>query len=550
MFRQWVTAVEDSFGRLDSIIEVGCGTGHGYLGNFEDRQYVGIDLSPKATRLNRQKNDNPGHSFLCCDIIESPPGAQADLVFSQATIDNVYDMDAFLRSMARMTKKLLYVSNYRGYSPELEGHRYQWDPKMGVFFNDIAPPKIESLLRAEGFKTIVVFPQKTFRDDITSETVVIASRSEVPESALMAEHQPYFEYVPYQVEPSELSLEQVLENTNLGCYSFSEPGTDLTNDLPYFEDVVSTIKGMENIRPGTMEELALGSHGVNLAIRADVDMDVAAALEMARIAGERRFPVSFYLTHTAAYYGSFVEGTFQRNERNASLYVALQRAGAEVALHTDPYAVYLQQRVDGAAAVRAELAWLREIGLNIRGTSAHNAAPLYGVENFEIFQGRTIRSEKFLLRNYRFLPLGVLNERELGLSYEAGKAVPAGAGASAEKREAYLKGFPQCDFIRDDHWFRTYILDNPYCSWGYSYNIWVIGRDSWVISGTKADGTKRFQFKVGWDAVAEFLRELGENETCMMVVHPIYMSWREQAGAWPKGSQSAFATSNRTCVLA
>ena len=541
MFHRWLLKVEQSVGQLSSVIEVGCGTGHGYTEWLTGRRYVGIDLCPKAIELCRARSTSDGHSFLCCDIIASQPDVRADLVFSHATIDNVYDMNAFLKAMARMATKLLYVTNYRGYSPELGRHRYQWDPNMRVFFNDIAPSEVAPVLRAEGFETVAVFPQRAYRDDVVAETVIVASRAKVPESALLAEHEPYFEHAPYRAQCSGLSVEDVLRNMHAGCHSFCDGVPGLANDLSYFDDVVASIQEMSNIRPGTMADLALGKGGVNLGVRADVDMDIAATVEMALIAGERGFPLSFYLTHTASYYGSFADGVFRRNECLAPFYQALQGSGAEVGLHVDPYAIYLTHGIDGAEAVQAELAWLREQGLTIRGTSAHNAAPLYGVENFEIFAERAIRSEGFVLRNWRFLPLGVLHEGELGLSYEAGDATPAPPDTPQDKRDAYLRGFPDCDFVRDYNWFRTYILENPYCTWGYSYNIWAIGRDTWTVAGTKPDGTKVFQFKVGWEAVARFLRALGEDETCAMVIHPVYMGLREQPDAWPTGARSRLA---------
>jgi peptidoglycan/xylan/chitin deacetylase (PgdA/CDA1 family) len=221
----------------------------------------------------------------------------------------------------------------------------------------------------------------------------------------------------------------------------------------------------------------------------------------------------------------------------------LQNSGAEVGLHIDPLQVYLNEGFDGAAAVKEELRWLRSIGLRIRGTSAHNAAPVYGAENFEIFKGRAIHGERFLYRNYRFVPLAVLDEKDLSLSYEAGDASPSRSCKSEEQLEKYLRGLPQGDFIRDTDWFRTYVLENPHCSWGYSYRIWLLGKDMWVIAGIDRKGEKVFRFQVSWTTVSQFLDNLREDEQCMICLHPIYLGEREKSGEWPIGSRRDISVS-------
>ena len=184
-FRRWIEAVQDTVGTIESVVEVGCGIAREHTPELDNRRYVGIDLAERVIEHNLRQNVNERHSFICADIIASAPAVKADLVFAQATIDNVYDMDAFLRAMARMTDKVLYVANYRGYFPGLTDHRYAWDPKTQLFFNDLSPRKARQVLRQEGFKTVTVFAQETHRGDIRAETVVIASREPVRESGLM-----------------------------------------------------------------------------------------------------------------------------------------------------------------------------------------------------------------------------------------------------------------------------------------------------------------------------------------------------------------------------
>jgi peptidoglycan/xylan/chitin deacetylase (PgdA/CDA1 family) len=535
VFQNWFKTIDQSpVGPLESVIEVGCGIGHGYPSFFHNKKYLGIDLSPRLVNSCNDNNKNPNHSFFCCDILQTVPQAFADLTFSQGTIDNVYDLDAFLRAMAQMTRKVLYVINYRGYFQGLADHRYRWDPKTRVSFNDLSARRAAEVLGEEGLQTVLVFPQPTRRTDIPAETVILASRERVKPKLLMAHHEIHSEFESYQVRSSGWKSTDVLNMVNTGCAYFSEAGLDLANDLGYFRSMLASIAKLKTLRPGTVAQLADSASLVNLALRTDIDMDLPAAIKMAQIAREYQFPISIYLLHTAAYYGYFADGIFHRHEDNAALYRQMQEDGAEIGLHIDPYAIYLEQGIDGAQAVKTELAWLRECGLRINGTSAHNAAPVHGAENFEIFKGRTIRKGAWFHRHFTYLPLGVLDEAELGLRYEASSARAVRADQMIDEADPYLARLPEGDFLRDYDWLRTYLLDNPYCRWGYTNNIWLLGKDLWAIAGRRADGGTAFHFGITWSKVNEFLMTVSMHEKVLITLHPIYLGRRVRAGAEPE----------------
>lgn len=529
LFKDWFGRIDAEAGPIRSVVEVGCGVGHGYLDFFGKHEYTGFDLSPAVIDHCRRTNTNPRHSFHCVDLIETQPDCTADLVFSQATIDNVYDLDAYLRGMARMARRLLYVTNYRGYFQGITEHRYLWDPSTRVCFNDLSPARLEAVLREEGFQTIQIFPQATQRADIATETVILASREAMDPTVLMGPHEVRLSFKDYRVQPSDWPLEDVWNLVNEVSYSYSKPEMDLANDLDYFRQILATVARHWNLRCGTMEQLASRTRKVNFAIRIDVDIDPVTALKMAQLGRDYHLPLSFYLLHTAYYYGYFQDGVFHRHDKNASCYRALQESGAEVGLHTDPYCLYLQHGIDGAQAVRTELAWLRENGLRICGTSGHNAAPVYGVENFEIFKGRTIRPGACFRRNFTYLPLGVLDEAELGLTYEANMA----GASTGDFDHPYVAALAPGDFLRNREWVRQYLLNNPYCRWGQQYRVWLIGRDSWAIAGHDREGGEVFHFGVPWSVVDAFLGSLGSDETTVMTLHAIYLGWRAHAGAEP-----------------
>ncbi|MBI4754387.1 MAG: methyltransferase domain-containing protein [Betaproteobacteria bacterium] len=531
-FKEWAKRVASSVGPLESVVDVGSGTGYGYSDFFQSAEFTGIGLSPQAVAWSEERNRNPRHRYVCADIISDPQDIRADMVFSQGTIDNVYDMDAFLRAMGRMANKVLYVANYRGYFNGMVDHRYLWDPKMRVCFNDISARRAIQVLREEGFATVVAFPSATCREDIRAETVIVASREPADPAVLMAGHELYFDYRPYRVQPSGSALQAVLDQVNHGCAYFSESGLDLANPLSYFRQCIVDLRQMPLRRPGTMHALATGTPGVNTAIRVDVDMDLVAGREMARIAAEEDVALTFYLLHTAPYYGYMLDGVFHRNDANAAVYREMQERGAELGLHVDPLGLYFEHGVDGAAAVREELTWLRNEGLDVCGTSPHNCAPVYGAENFEVFRGRSIGGRTFHIRDGSYVPLQSLDESELGLEYEA-----SGATATTQfdpaVREAYLRGLPGGDFLRDERWFRTYILDNPYCNWGFDFNVWLLGKDLWAVAGHDSDGQAVFRFGVSWVDVRGFLAGRAARERVALTLHPIYLGQRRMAGEPP-----------------
>ncbi len=529
LFHEWCGVVEDRLGVFESVIDVGCGIGLGYTDLFHNRQFTGIDLSPFAIDYCQSNATNPKHRFVRQEIISDPPELVADLVMSHGTIDNTYDLDAFLRAMAKMTRRVLYVTNYRGYFGAMEQHRYLWDPATRVCFNDLSPSRVENVLREEGFETILIFPQQTHRDDIATETVIIASRESVDPEILMAHHEVSLNFASYRVEPSDQTHAEIADSINQGCAYYSESGLDLANKLSLFDQMLSDLR--EHYHPGTMQTLAT-DHEVNVAIRVDIDMDLVTAVEMARVAEHHSWPVSFYILHTAGYYGSFHEGVFQRNECNAQTYLQLQQSGCEVGLHIDPYQCYLEHGIDGAEAVQEELRWLRSIGLEIHGTSGHNVAPVYGAESFEIFKGRSVRPGDWYQHNYAYLPLGILDETELGLTYEAGSAQATRTPVNLD--DPFLKQLPEGDFLRNPQWFRSYILDNPHCRWGYDYNIWILGKDMWAVAGQADAGEPTFLFDISWDEVNRFLAGVDPDRKVAITLHPIYFGRRSRAGEPPE----------------
>jgi hypothetical protein len=303
---------------------------------------------------------------------------------------------------------------------------------------------------------------------------------------------------------------------------------ELTNTFEYYQGFVDWLSGMRRCVVRQMRDLMAPAPGnrVVVGLRHDMDtepyssVEVAAALHAAGLTG------SFYVLHTADYYGQWIDGVFRRNTDIAPLLRRIQNEfECEVGLHNDALWVYQQSGVDGAQAVAEELAWLRQEGLRVVGTAAHNSAPLYGAENFEIFRGRAALNRTALEFQGRTIPLQSLDEAELGLAYEANFPTPTKRDSTRLRQ--YLAGSPD-DAIRDRSWMRTYLADNPHTQWGACFNAWLIGRDRWVIAGRRW-----WRHLFVWDAklrdVQAFLENVPSGKRVVFHIHPIYIDFKESS---------------------
>lgn len=255
-----------------------------------------------------------------------------------------------------------------------------------------------------------------------------------------------------------------------------------------------------------------------VGLRHDVDADIRTGLRAARHLARTGLPGSFYLLHTAHYYGVIEDHVFRRSSALAEFLDGFIVAGCEIGVHSDALHLYLNHGIDGAAALREEIAWLRGRGCAIHGTAAHNSAPAYGAENFEIFRGRAFQGRKSLRRNGLRVPLQTLSEAELHLSYEANFPVPPRDSTDSEK---YTTGAPP-DAVRNGQWLRTYLVDNPLFDRDYHASIWLLGRDAWAIARHHQD--RGLTWPVATDAVLDYLDTVPDGARVVVTLHPEYVS--------------------------
>ncbi|MEW9679308.1 sulfotransferase [Pseudomonas sp. TE50-2] len=518
MFNSWYEAFESG---LSSVVEV----------DAESIARGAAGFSGKSHVLVRGRGAGQG-AQVSADIIRDKLPIVGDLVVSRSGISHAYDIDAFVRGLASLSGQFVYIGGMRGHFRKMKDHRHIWHPSLLAHDNDVSVSRVCEILREEGFETIVAAPVLAGADELSTETVIISCRNSMVPERLLTGHELCLSYAPYQVTRAFSSMDDIVGLVNTGCAYFSDGGLGLANPLSYFKTMLADLRGLPQRYIGSMRDLLRPESTFNTAIRVDVDMDLVAGLEMSRVAAAAGLPLTFYILHTAPYYGYFYSGIFYRHECSAEVYRAMQANGCEIGLHIDALGLYIDHEVDGAQAVVEELAWLRQQQIHIYGTTAHNCAPVYGAENFEIFKGHSVREEGYYLRGDKFVPLEVLDCAELGLEYEGSQGARAKHFVNPAAND-YLVKLAEGDFLRDAQWFKSYIMSNGYNDWGEGYKIWLLGKNMWVIAGNTLDGAEVYEFNVTWERVREFLATLTEKERVIFTLHPIYLGARKAPGEFP-----------------
>jgi peptidoglycan/xylan/chitin deacetylase (PgdA/CDA1 family) len=325
----------------------------------------------------------------------------------------------------------------------------------------------------------------------------------------------------YSVEVAENSYEIVVES-HVKELRLTYKNLGLNNKFATYERTILDISNIDHIEIVPLRRFhhIVPNNNCIVGLRHDVDIDIFTALKCARLLARHGIPGSFFLLHTAYYYGYFQNGAFHRSAKMRDVLIGLMVAGCEIGLHIDPLSIYISQAVDGAEAVRTELEWMRSVGARVDGSVSHNSAPVYGAENFELFKGRSCRTR--LEGENCVIPLQVLNESELDLKYE-GNFPQIKTPFDGEVLEVFSR-LEGKDSTQNKEWMRTYLTEHPIFERGYDYTCWLNGRDRWIIAG---HGLNKNLFL--WDSrTADMLNMFHDGyfvgKKVILVWHPCYVS--------------------------
>ena len=163
--------------KINNVLEIGCGISYFYQSLFKNIKYSGLDISKQNVNFCQNNYKNPKHNYYHGDITQFKNNSKYDLVFSQGTIDNSYDMNSYIIKMINLSKKYVYITAYRGWFPKLDEHQYSWNDNHKCCYNNLSVKEISKLLKKIKNIKFFIDPLNTIKKDITKETKIIIIKS-------------------------------------------------------------------------------------------------------------------------------------------------------------------------------------------------------------------------------------------------------------------------------------------------------------------------------------------------------------------------------------
>jgi hypothetical protein len=332
-----------------------------------------------------------------------------------------------------------------------------------------------------------------------------------------------YRFTPYRVQEKQISIEEITARCMNISNTYQNMG--LVNSFSLYKSVIDALRVNRTIeiRPlaGLMEPAVEGK--IVLSLRHDLDADIVTGLKAARFLASRGVSGSFYLLPTSHYYGEVENKIYSRYTSMAQFVAGFIATGCELGIHADPLHFYCNHGIDGIAALRGELEWLRSLGANIKGTVAHNSAVVYGAENFEIFKGKAVADRSQLKFDKLTIPLQSIEERELGLNYEGNYPLLPDM-LEPDRVDEYVR-LSHGDGVRKKAWLELYFLSNPYFDRQYDIDIWLLGEDAWVIA--IRGESRRLLWPVSTIDMIAMLNDFEPGVRVVMNIHPEYVSGKE-----------------------
>lgn len=165
------------------------------------------------------------------------------------------------------------------------------------------------------------------------------------------------------------------------------------------------------------------SSKVLVGLRHDVDTHPFKALGIAEIENAFNIQSTFYILHSATYYGCVTDTGFTRYPSMGSIYQQLSERAGEIGIHNDLISMMVLYDIDPLPFQLEEIDYYASIGIQIYGSASHGSAT---VQNLNLLN-RHIYSDFHeygtFTKNNRTYTYGHFSLEDFGLRYEA-YAVP------------------------------------------------------------------------------------------------------------------------------
>lgn len=150
------------------------------------------------------------------------------------------------------------------------------------------------------------------------------------------------------------------------------------------------------------------SEKVIISLRYDVDDEINNAIKFAFLENKYGIRSTYYILHTADYYG---KTSFNYVRRNESVKFYLQKIQnefhQEIGWHNDLVTLQVVYNIDSKNYLHAELEWLRKNSIQVFGTAAHgsNYCYEYHYKNHYFWNHHKCNKNDFFY-NYEYVPKG------------------------------------------------------------------------------------------------------------------------------------------------
>lgn len=319
---------------------------------------------------------------------------------------------------------------------------------------------------------------------------------------------------------------------------------ELKQGLKNYEDNISAINDFLVLLPEffstkysfiPLSDLFNFSEGKNnISIRVDIDAYPPSAVDLAKHLSSFNIPATFFFLHSAKYYIKKRKNIFYRNPELNDWLIDIASLGMEIGLHNDALGFSKKINIPPEEILYEEISFIRNLGIDITGTVAHNSFSNHCAENFEVFQELQTFSPpnnsnyyfNYLNKVRKKYQINSVSMTGLGLKYEGN--FPCKREISVEDKyieQILNKSQTGINYL---NWMDSYINHNPSFKRKYDCDIWLLPNKKWMISDRIKN---RFLHGISLNQIRNYIVSNKLPKTTVITIHPEYVI-RKTKDSW------------------
>lgn len=190
---------------------------------------------------------------------------------------------------------------------------------------------------------------------------------------------------------------------------------------------------------------------VIVGLRHDIDSHPEKALVMADLETRTGMRSTYFLLHSALYYGTVKNGLMIRNAAIDDLAKQLHDRNFEIGIHTDLFTMMWDYQFDPVAFIQAEIAYYKDMGIPVVGAAAHGNAAVIGKSVNNMWMFSEFGKHGTITVNGKIYEYGNHGIADYGLTYEGyhlrrdaytGDIDPRFKGKPVDDMIAYIASLP------------------------------------------------------------------------------------------------------------